>query len=1662
MSPFRRARRLSKILIVLVVTTTFGVVVVGSAQAAGVSLFDQTFKDATASGTGAVVLPATAAGATVPNAACLTSTGNSTSGPLLSCPSSANFSGNINDTPGSGVLQLTPLYASKVGGVFAATSVPTSQGLDVSFVLNQYGGGQFGADGIAFALSAVNPLKPTAPPAIGSSGGFLGYSASSNLAGLANGYLGIGFDAYGNFSNKSFQGTGCPASTFITEAALRAPAQVLIRGPGNGKVGYCAINGTGATASTATPTPVPMQGTTRANSSVPVRILINSSRSAVVTESGFTVAAESYLVIFTPIGQAQRQLTGALPQMAAGLVGAPTWLDSDGLPKQLAFGWVASTGGNTDHHEVTNVKVTSLSNVAQLSLSQLSYTPAGTTLAAGDPISYVVTPGIVAGGLAEAGAITVTATPQANIQLLGATGPGWVCGAPVGLPSCVNSNGPFAAGSVLPPITVTAVAGAAISQAATTVSVATASSDTGLAGYSTLAPAGTNPTAPTITALSSAVGSTAGGNQLTITGTNLTDATSIQIGSTAEMIGLNGSTLFKCAGAAAAGCFTVVGSTLVISSMPAHAAAAALPVKVVNLGTSAVIAYRYAAVPGTPVVTATAGFTGATVTWTTPANGGSAITAYSIQGYKNGTAVPALTHVVAAGTNTFAYTGLDAGGSYTFTVAATNALAYGDIGTSNAVVPYTVPTAPLSPTATAGTGQAGVSWLAPSSDGSSPITGYTITPYLGSVAQTPQLFASANLTQTVLGLTAGSSYQFTVAATNAAGTGTASAKTAPIIVNAGLSLAIPTPVQGEVGVSYSNPAFTANDGTGPFSWSVLSGSLPAGLTLSAAGVLSGLPTAAGSSTFTVQVTDAQANTATQALTLVIVAAPVLGNAAPPNGQVGVVYSNQLTVQGGTGPFLWSISSGALPAGLTLGGATGLLSGTPTAAGASTFTVSVSDAFGQSATQPLGLTVNASPAIAISTPPPVLEVGVPFSRALVVTGGTGPFTWSAIGNVVPGFSLNPSTGVVSGTPTTAGSYPMTITVRDSTGQSASQNISLFVAALPSLTFTPPAGEAGAAYSAAPVLTGGTAPFSYSLSAGTLPAGLSLATSTGVISGNPTVTGSSAVTVRVVDQFGKSSTAAGTIVIGAAPSLANPALPTGDAEVAYRAQLVVSGGAAPFAWSIPTGNLPAGVTLDAATGVLSGTPSAGGSFPFTVRVVDGFGLSASQQLTLKIRAAASVTLGTSIASVSPGGSVGLTATVTPLGATGTVTFTDTITSGPNTGTSTVVGSAPVGAGGIVQSTVTLAAFGGHSIVASYGGDASTVAAVSAPSIVQVVGTTGSLIVSEFRLSGPAGAADQYVELTNVSNAPIALGGFTVAVSSGTVTTMPAGVVLAAGRAYLVAGAGYSLSSVAAPDLVAGGSLGSGGIAVHAPDSSGTVTDAVGPSIAGYFLGTPLPAFTGSPIDQFGWVRTQQTSYLKNTGNNLADFALVSASGGLVGGVQSMLGSPAPTGSTSPWLQTFSLTSTLVDPSLGSGVPPNRVTVRVKPGVPGSLLIRRVITNHSADTVTTMRIRLHSLSEANGLAPTFALPPGATVAALRAVNPGTQTTTIMVAGQPVVVQNLGLDPPAVASPGGGLNTTYTVPLPSGGLAPGATVAVAFSFTVDTGGSFWFGYDVDASGLG
>jgi hypothetical protein len=158
--------------------------------------------------------------------------------------------------------------------------------------------------------------------------------------------------------------------------------------------------------------------------------------------------------------------------------------------------------------------------------------------------------------------------------------------------------------------------------------------------------------------------------------------------------------------------------------------------------------------------------------------------------------------------------------------------------------------------------------------------------------------------------------------------------------------------------------------------------------------------------------------------------------------------------GGTTPYSWSISSGALPAGLTLAAASGTISGTPTTAGSFSFTAKVTDSTAptaQTATKSFTLTIAAAVApVQITTSSvPSGQVGTAYTTTLAANGGTTPYSWSIGSGALPaGLTLAAASGTISGTPTTAGSFSFTAKVTDSTAptaQTATQSFSITVAA-----------------------------------------------------------------------------------------------------------------------------------------------------------------------------------------------------------------------------------------------------------------------------------------------------------------------------------------------------------------------------------------------------------------------------------------------------------------------------------------------------------------------------------------------------------------------------------------------------------------------------------------
>jgi Putative Ig domain len=256
---------------------------------------------------------------------------------------------------------------------------------------------------------------------------------------------------------------------------------------------------------------------------------------------------------------------------------------------------------------------------------------------------------------------------------------------------------------------------------------------------------------------------------------------------------------------------------------------------------------------------------------------------------------------------------------------------------------------------------------------------------------------------------------------------------------------------GTVGTAYSTD-LKATGGKVPYIWSVKSGTLPTGLSLSADGAISGTPTIAETGDALIfAVTDANKSTASSGnlgLKINSAAPPVVRTTSLPNGTVGYAYAASLQATGGKPPYSWSVKSGTLPAGVSLN-VTGALAGTPTASGDfGSLVFAVSDAnrsVGDS--RDVAVFINPAPVPQITTTTlPTGMVGTSYAFTLQATGGSSVYTWSVQSGTLPsGLSLNSATGAISGTPTKAGIFtPLVFKVTDAdTASAESSDLSLQV-------------------------------------------------------------------------------------------------------------------------------------------------------------------------------------------------------------------------------------------------------------------------------------------------------------------------------------------------------------------------------------------------------------------------------------------------------------------------------------------------------------------------------------------------------------------------------------------------------------------------------------------
>ena len=378
-------------------------------------------------------------------------------------------------------------------------------------------------------------------------------------------------------------------------------------------------------------------------------------------------------------------------------------------------------------------------------------------------------------------------------------------------------------------------------------------------------------------------------------------------------------------------------------------------------------------------------------------------------------------------------------------------------------------------------------------------------------------------------------------------------------------------------------------------------------------MISGIPTVTGTFNVTLTATDSSspADTGSQPYTIVVSGSLLLAPASLPAAQINVPYSQTISANGGTTPYTYAVTSGVLPPGLVLDPSTGIISGIPTVTNTYIFTITATDSSSPAETGSQTYTIVVSGTLVLSPASlSAAQLGVAYTETIVASNGTAPYTYAVTsGALPPGLSLNASTGVISGIPTVTSTYNFTITATDSSTPANAGLKAYTIVVSGSLILSPtslPLGQLNMPYGPQTIVaSGGTAPYTYAITAGALPPGLSLNTSTGVISGTPTVTSTYNFTITATDSNSPANTGsqAYAIVISGSLPILPTSLPDGALSTVYGPVTIsASGGVAPLTYTVSVGSLPPGLTLNPSTGVISGTPTVANTYNFTITVTD----------------------------------------------------------------------------------------------------------------------------------------------------------------------------------------------------------------------------------------------------------------------------------------------------------------------------------------------------------------------------------------------------------------------------------------------------------------------------
>ena len=683
------------------------------------------------------------------------------------------------------------------------------------------------------------------------------------------------------------------------------------------------------------------------------------------------------------------------------------------------------------------------------------------------------------------------------------------------------------------------------------------------------------------------------------------------------------------------------------------------------------------------------------------------------------------------------------------------------------------------------------------------------TPTLVAVADAPD-HGTATAVGTTITYTPDAGYggpdEFSYTATNEAGT-SLPAIVSIYVLPPTLSM---TPVSGtltlDYGVAYSQP-LSASGGAEPYAYALTAGTLPAGISLDAAsGTLSGTPTRVGNFLVAITATDSSHGSSAPFSTsarYTLQVNPARIEITPANlkdGTTGIAYTETLSATGGIEPYSFSLSTG-VPPGLSLRGAT--LSGTPTESGRFDFAVWVEDANGQAGARTYSLIVNTAAPVTLTPPGGALSdalIDASYTNASIsASGGVGDITFTAAG-LPAGLAMDPATGVITGTPTTLGSFSITVTATAAVSGSASGAYTLNVVGSPIAhdgSGTVPANSADNPITVD--ITGGAAT---ALTITSQPANGVASTDglTVTYSPNPGFSGTDSFQYTASNDHG-SSIATITVTVTPAPIVLDP--PSGSdlsqgqvGEIYSETGIGASGGTAPISFSA-TG-LPDGLSMNAASSAITGIPTAGGTFSVSVEARDAASGSAAATYTLLIDPPALVLTPPSGTTLTTG-QVGeaYNETIAASGGAGAITFAATglpgglsmdASSGEITGTPTAFGTF-----GVVV-TATGASFGSAS--------ASYTLVIAAPAVV-LTPTDGTSLA--------AGAVGSAYSETQIS----ASGG--AGVISYSATGLPAGLMIDSDTGAIIgtpSEAGSFMVAVTATAAVSGSASASYSISIAAP--------------------------------------------------------------------------------------------------------------------------------------------------------------------------------------------------------------------------------------------------------